>query len=357
MDNSGFSRRLLQWYRRHGRKDLPWQHDPTPYRVWVSEVMLQQTQVATVIPYYMRFMQRFPHVAALAEAPLDEVLHHWTGLGYYARARHMHRAAQAVVTRYGGELPEDIETLRTLPGIGRSTAAAILALSGGQAHAILDGNVKRVLCRYHAVEGWPGRQDVERHLWGLAQASTPHRQAAAYTQAIMDLGATVCTRANPRCDRCPLHRDCAARLRSAQGSYPSPRPGKRLPVRATRFLMLCNHRGEVLLTQRPPTGLWGGLWGFPECPPDEAMSQWCESTLHCAVSGIEAWPAFRHTFSHFHLDITPLYARLDGVRHSRIMEGGQCVWYNPRKPDARGLATPVKRLLNELSRTLHEEGV
>ena len=354
MDDSGFSRRLLRWYRRHGRKDLPWQHDPTPYRVWVSEVMLQQTQVATVIPYYMRFMQRFPHVAALAEAPLDEVLHHWTGLGYYARARHLHRAAQAVATQYGGELPEDVETLRTLPGIGRSTAAAILALSGGQAHAILDGNVKRVLCRYHAVEGWPGRPEVERHLWTLAQDYTPRRHAAAYTQAIMDLGATICTRANPHCDLCPLSRDCAALLRGDQGSFPSRRPGKRLPVRSTRFIMLCKPGGEVLLTQRPPVGLWGGLWGFPECPVDAAAAQWCESTLQCAVSGVEEWPAFRHTFSHFHLDITPVYARLDGADHLRVMEGGACVWYNPHRPDARGLATPVKRLLNELSRTFPE---
>lgn len=354
MDDAHFSRRLLRWYCRHGRKDLPWQHNPTPYRVWVSEVMLQQTQVATVIPYYTRFMQRFPRVTVLADAPQDEVLHHWTGLGYYARARHMHRAAQVIVAKFGGMLPDDIQTLQTLPGIGRSTAAAILALSGGQAHAILDGNVKRVLCRYHAVEDWPGRPEVERRLWVLAQGHTPRDDTAAYTQAVMDLGATVCTRANPRCDACPLNRDCAARLRRAQGRYPAPRPGRRLPVRSTRFLMLCSPSGEVLLTQRPPAGVWGGLWGFPECAVEESAAQWCEHTLQCTVSAVEEWPAFRHTFSHFHLDITPVYARLDGAQSPRVMEGGRCVWYNPRRPDTRGLATPVKRLLDELGRTLRE---
>ena len=354
MDNASLSRRLLRWFRRHGRKDLPWQHNPTPYRVWISEVMLQQTQVATVIPYYTRFMERFPHVTALASATLDEVLHHWAGLGYYARARHMHRAAHVILAQYGGELPVDLAALQTLPGIGRSTAAAILALSGGQAHAILDGNVKRVLCRYHAVDGWPGRPEVERRLWTLAQAHTPRRHAADYTQAIMDLGATVCTRAKPRCDLCPLNRECTARLRHAQESFPAPRPGKVLPVRSTRFLMLCNPRGEVLLVQRPPAGLWGGLWGFPECPVDEAAARWCQSTLRCAVYGVKEWSAFRHTFSHFHLDITPVYARLDGVQQPRVMEGGQCVWYNPYMPDARGLASPVKRLLTQLSRTLRE---
>jgi A/G-specific adenine glycosylase len=352
VDSARFSRRLLQWFARHGRKDLPWQCDPTPYRVWVSEVMLQQTQVATVIPYFDQFMSRFPDVRSLAAASLDEVLHHWTGLGYYARARHLHRAAGTVVAQYAGELPDDLQALQALPGIGRSTAAAILALSRGQPHAILDGNVKRVLCRYHGIEGWPGRSDIERRLWELAQTHTPPRRAAAYTQAIMDLGATVCTRAAPRCGLCPLRGDCTAHLGGTPGDFPSPRPGKQLPVRSARFMILCNPHGEVLLTQRPPAGVWGGLWSFPECPADEAAQQWCEGALNCRISGIEEWPAFRHTFSHFHLDITPVYARVDGVRQPRIMEGRKCVWYNLLRPGALGVATPVKRLLNQLSQYL-----
>lgn len=351
MGGAAFSGRLLRWFDRHGRKDLPWQDDPTPYRVWVSEVMLQQTQVTTVIPYYLRFMERFPDVSTLAAASLDEVLHHWTGLGYYARARHLHRAAQVIVAQHGGALPADLQALQALPGIGRSTGAAILALSRDEPHAILDGNVKRVLCRYHAVQGWPGTPAVERRLWDLAQAHTPARRAAQYTQAIMDLGATVCTRARPACGGCPLRADCQAHAGGDQGRYPAPRPVRQLPVRTTRFLMLCNEHGEVLLMRRPPAGLWGGLWTFPECPVETSPGQWCLDQLRCAIADVEQWPSFRHTFSHFHLDITPLYARLDGAP-DHVMEGGQGVWYNPRRPDERGLAKPVKHLLSRLGEHL-----
>ncbi|NIR32193.1 MAG: A/G-specific adenine glycosylase, partial [Gammaproteobacteria bacterium] len=229
-----FAARVLGWFDRHGRKNLPWQQAPTPYRVWVSEIMLQQTQVGTVVPYYQRFMARFPDVQSLARAPLDEVLHVWSGLGYYARARHLHRAAQRVCEEHGGAFPTERAALEQLPGIGRSTAGAILALACDQRHPILDGNVKRVLCRYHGVEGWPGGSEVLRRLWALADAHTPKRRVTAYTQAIMDLGATVCTRAQPACGRCPLASGCRAHLEGREAELPIPRRPPPRPLRRTR---------------------------------------------------------------------------------------------------------------------------
>lgn len=240
-----FAARLLRWYDRHGRKDLPWQRARTPYTVWVSEVMLQQTQVATVIPYFERFMARFPDVRTLADAPLDAVLAHWSGLGYYSRARNLHRAAQQIRDRHGGVFPEDMDAIAALPGIGRSTAGAILAQALGQRHAILDGNVKRVLTRHRAIAGWPGQSAVERRLWEIAEAETPHARVADYTQAIMDLGAMVCTRARPRCGACPVADDCAARAAGTVSRYPAPKPRKTLPVRQTRMLLVTNGEGEV----------------------------------------------------------------------------------------------------------------
>ncbi|MEW6353935.1 MAG: A/G-specific adenine glycosylase [Pseudomonadota bacterium] len=346
-----FAAALLEWFDRHGRKDLPWQIDPTPYRVWVSEIMLQQTQVGAVIPYYLRFMQRFPDARALADATLDEVLHLWTGLGYYARARNLRRSAVIVRDDYNGELPRDFAALQQLPGIGRSTAAAILALSGDQRHAILDGNVKRVLSRFHALDGWPGERRVEQKLWALAEAHTPAARVAHYTQAIMDLGATVCTRARPACHACPLARGCAAHAQGASGAYPAPKPPKTLPVRRSIFLMLRNARGEVLLEQRPPSGVWGGLWSFPEFPDTHdarALRRWCEEHLGYTVHDVAPRAPLRHSFSHFHLDITPVLARAVAAR--RVMEQRATVWYNTAQPDARGLAAPVKRLLEELSK-------
>jgi len=247
MPGTDFSARVLAWYARHGRRDLPWQDNPTPYRVWVSEIMLQQTQVNTVIPYYWRFMQRFSDVAALAGADIDQVLHQWTGLGYYARARNLHAAAVMVRDRWSGRFPETFDEVLSLPGVGRSTAGAILALACRQRHAILDGNVKRVLARFHAVEGWPGKASVLRRLWELAEQHTPEGQVAEYTQAMMDLGATLCTRGTPECGRCPLSDDCQARQTDRQRDLPSPRPRKALPVRRARLLLLYNDRHEVLL--------------------------------------------------------------------------------------------------------------
>lgn len=349
-----FSTRLLEWFDVHGRKNLPWQLDPAPYRVWISEIMLQQTQVATVIPYYLRFMDRFPDVAALADAEPDEVLHYWSGLGYYARARNLHKAARVIRDRYDGEFPLDIKAVATLPGIGRSTAGAILALSAEQHHPILDGNVKRVLSRFHAVEGWSGTPAVARRLWELAEAHTPRTRVAAYTQAVMDLGATVCTRGRPACERCPVSTGCRARALEQVARFPTARPRRALPVRAVRMLMLCNARGEVLLERRPPAGIWGGLWSFPECGLEEDMRAWCRERLRLRVGDVHEWPRLRHTFSHFHMDITPAFIRVNDA-DSAIMEPGNAVWYNTSKPDRRGLAAPVRKLLNQLQRELEGE--
>lgn len=338
---------LLDWFDRHGRKNLPWQGVRDPYVVWVSEIMLQQTQVATVIPYFEKFMMRFPDVHRLAGAHIDEVLHMWTGLGYYARGRNLHRAAQLIVTEHGAEFPQTPEALRALPGIGRSTAGAILAFAFGQRQPILDGNVKRVLSRYHGVSGWPGMRPVEDTLWMLAEDHTPHTRIEDYTQAIMDLGATVCRRARPLCVNCPLHDSCAARRAGNPEAFPGKAPRKSIPVRQVQMIMLRDAHGRVLLQQRPPSGIWGGLWGFPECPLDADVKAWCRASFGLDVATEHSWSSRRHSFTHFHLDITPIPARLIGSS-ATVMENERAVWYNVEQPDARGLATPVKRLLQQL---------
>lgn len=337
---------LLHWFDRHGRKDLPWQGLPDPYRIWVSEIMLQQTQVATVIPYYYHFLARFPDIASLARASLDEVLHLWTGLGYYARGRNLHKAAQTIMRDHGGKFPTDLATVCTLPGIGRSTGCAILAFAYGQRHPILDGNVRRVLTRYHALDGWPGRREVELRLWQLAEQHTPLTRIQDYTQAIMDLGATLCRRSKPQCPRCPLAATCRAHAQGQAEAYPARKPRKTLPQKHTAMIMLRDQRGHVLLQQRPPTGIWGGLWGFPECPHGD-VGTWCREALGMAVVVEAPWPDLRHSFTHFHLHITPIPVRLLGTS-GKIMEPEGTVWYNLNLPDARGLATPVKNLLEQL---------
>jgi A/G-specific adenine glycosylase len=348
-----FSERVLGWHAQHGRRDLPWQTQPTPYRVWVSEIMLQQTQVATVIPYFQRFMQCFPDVATLARAGQDQVLHYWSGLGYYARARHLHAAAKQVLDQYHGIFPETFDAVVALPGVGRSTAGAILALACGQSHAILDGNVKRVLSRYHAVAGWPGQARVQRQLWTLAEQHTPAYASAAYTQAIMDLGATVCSRSRPRCDDCPLHDGCAAQAAGRQGDYPSPRPKKAMPVRSVCMLLLCNEEGEVLLEKRPPAGIWGGLWSFPELSAEDVPVAWCRDALGIAAADIDRWPVMRHTFSHFHLDITPLLLLVKDTP-TAVMEDKGLLWYKPTGTGQRGLSAPVDVLLRRLTGYLQQ---
>jgi A/G-specific adenine glycosylase len=339
-----FSQRLLDWFDTHGRKHLPWQENPTPYRVWVSEIMLQQTQAATVIPYYHRFIERFPEVSALAEADRDEVLHLWSGLGYYARARHLHRTAILIRQHHGGQIPLDLATLCQLPGIGRSTAGAILALSAGQAQPILDGNVKRVLARFHAVQGWPGRASVAAELWALAERYTPVQRVGDYTQAMMDLGALVCTRRRPLCTGCPLADACAAHQQRRELDFPEPAPRRALPQRHIQMLLLCNENDQVLLERRPPTGVWGSLWSFPECSQNADIEAWCRDVLRLTVSTVQPWAILHHTFSHFQLHIQPIRVTVKNPTNA-VMEDGRFVWYNTRQPDERGLAAPVKRLL------------
>jgi len=343
-----FSDRLLAWFDQHGRNYLPWSRSRDPYRIWVSEIMLQQTQVTTVIDYYRRFMARFPTVHELADGHIDDVLHLWTGLGYYARARNMHKAAQIVVADHGGELPADIDELVKLPGIGRSTAGAILAFAYRQRQPILDGNVKRVLARLHRIDGWPGRRAVEKRLWALADAYTPAERVDDYTQAIMDLGAGICLRRNPRCGACPVSGLCEAYRRGDAERFPGKAPRKSKPVKATGMLLIRNEQGEVLLEQRPPAGVWGGLWGLPECDADLPAARRDFDHLGLTLETGEPRPAIRHTFTHFHLDITPIPARACAALDT-VMDKEKLVWYNPRHPRALGLAAPVKKLIEKLN--------
>jgi A/G-specific adenine glycosylase len=341
-DAAEFAPALLRWYEREGRKDLPWQCDRTPYRVWVSEIMLQQTQVATVAGYYERFLARFPDVRRLAAAPLDEVLHLWSGLGYYARARHLHRAAGTIVQRHGGEFPTTLEQAMALSGIGRSTAGAILALARGERHAILDGNVKRVLARYFAVEGYPGESAVEKKLWALAESCTPAEQAAAYTQGIMDLGATLCTRRNPACLLCPVNAGCIARATNRQHEFPAPRPRKTRPRREA-WLVLARRGHKLLLEKRPPTGVWGGLWGLPEFPTRAHALQWCHEHL-ASPSGARAGDSLHHAFSHFDYEMKPIFVTCAG-RAPGLRDDVRYRWYDVDAPAAVGVPKPVATLL------------
>lgn len=341
--------RLLRWYIKSGRKDLPWQQNPSAYRVWVSEIMLQQTQVATVIPYFQRFVERFPDVGTLAAASEDEVLHHWSGLGYYSRGRNLHAAARRVVAEHCGKLPNDVDSWRALPGVGRSTAGAILALSQGKRHPILDGNVKRVLCRYHGIGAWPGERETEKTLWTLAELHTPKRRVATYTQAIMDLGATVCVRRRPRCHACPLNNDCHAFIKGRSEDIPAPRPNKPRPLRGTRFLILRDPDEAVLLKRRPPSGVWGGLWGFPECRIEEDPERVCLERFGIKPAGTRFLAPVRHGFTHFRLEIQPVLLEVNGnAGANRIMEGGSALWYKGASTNRLGIAAPVRRILDDL---------
>ncbi len=343
---NNFSQSVLRWFDKHGRKHLPWQQDITPYRVWLSEIMLQQTQVTTVIPYFERFTKKFPDVRSLAAAPIDEVLHLWTGLGYYARARNLHKCAQTIVNQYGGEFPDSVEALSELTGIGRSTAGAIVSIAFQKRAAILDGNVKRVLARYHAVEGWPGQTDTLNQLWEIAETYTPKKRSNHYTQAMMDMGATLCTRSKPKCDLCPLQEGCVAFALGKQNAYPGKKPKKDLPVKEVQLLMLRNPAGDIWLNQRPPQGIWGGLWSFPELAIDEDPKNYVMQ-LGAKVANSELWDSYRHTFSHYHLDITPVLLQLSKAPQG-VAEAAS-VWYNPHEPEALGLAAPVKKLLEKLA--------
>ena len=345
--NTDFSRAVLDWFATYGRHDLPWQIDPVPYRVWVSEIMLQQTQVATVIPYFGRFVQRFPDVHSLAAAPIDDVLHLWSGLGYYARARNLHSTARRLVDDFDGNFPGDIEALQSLPGIGRSTAGAILSLGLGQRQPILDGNVKRVLARCFAVEGWPGQGAVLRQLWQLSERLTPREDCGAYNQAMMDLGATVCTRGRPRCDACPLAGSCRARALDRIGDFPGSKPKKKLPQRSVQMLLVRDTQGAVLLERRPPSGIWGGLWGLPEVAVGADPAGWCLDSLQQEGRAARRLPVRRHTFSHFHLDIEPVEILLNKPGCA-VMEAENRLWYKSGRAENIGLAAPVARILAEI---------
>ena len=346
-----FAKNLLAWHDQYGRKDLPWQADINPYRVWLSEVMLQQTQVATVIDYFHRFTTRFPTVIDLAKAELDEVLHLWTGLGYYARARNLHKTACIVANQHNGEFPQTQEGLEQLPGIGRSTAGAIRAIAMHQHATILDGNVKRVLARYHAISGYPGTTAVANNLWGLAEEHTPAERTATYTQAIMDLGATVCTRRNPQCETCPVIDGCQAYRLNKVDELPEPKPKKEKPIRAARFFIVTQPNGATLLERKPANGLWGGLWSPLERASDmtpEAVVT--ELGLH-KPEQMHYAPIFRHTFTHFHLDIEPIYIT---VREATtfVADADDLRWVFPELltdgNEKIGLSAPAVKLLAAL---------
>jgi A/G-specific adenine glycosylase len=337
-----FAPALLAWFDRHGRQDLPWQHPRAAYRVWLSEVMLQQTQVATVIPYFERFVATLPTLAALAAAEEDTVLALWSGLGYYRRARFLHRAARLCVERHGGELPRDFEALAALPGIGRSTAGAILAQAHGLRFPILDGNVKRVLTRYHGIHGHPGLSAVERQLWQHADAHTPEQRVADYTQAIMDLGATVCLRTRPRCEACPLAVDCVARRDDLTTQLPTAKPGKALPTRATVMLILRDTRGRTLLERRGPQGVWAGLWSLPEATDHEAA--WRTAQQHARIDDARPLAPFTHVFSHYRLKVEPLLFD-EATTHHGIADNPSLRWYASEELATLGLPAPVRSLL------------
>lgn len=339
-----FSHQVLDWYQKYGRKTLPWQLEKTPYKVWLSEVMLQQTQVATVIPYFERFMERFPTVTDLANAPLDEVLHLWTGLGYYARARNLHKAAQMVANLHNGVFPETFEEVAALPGVGRSTAGAILSLSLGKHFPILDGNVKRVLARCYAIGGWPGKKDVEKKLWDISEQVTPAQGVSQFNQAMMDLGAMVCTRSKPKCELCPVNNICVAYANNSWASYPGKKPKVTIPER-TGYLLMMQHQDSVLLAQRPPVGLWGGLYCFPQFETENELRDWL-AQHQIPADNLTQLTAFRHTFSHFHLDIVPMWLPVPSF--SGCMDEGAALWYNLAQPPSVGLAAPVERLLQQL---------
>jgi A/G-specific adenine glycosylase len=337
--------RLIAWQASCGRHELPWQRDRSPYRVWVSEIMLQQTQVTTVIPYFERFMVRFPDVRSLADAAADEVLHLWTGLGYYARARNLHRAAQVIRDAHAGQFPRELDAVMALPGVGRSTAGAILALSTGARHPILDGNAKRVLARHHGVDGPIDGNATLARLWQLAEAETPIADAAVYTQAIMDLGATLCTRVKPRCAECPVAADCRASVEERQHQLPAakrrraPRPQRRA------VMLLARHASSVLLVQRPPSGIWGGLWCLPEFADREAATQYAARQLPQAQFASAALADIEHSFTHFDLVITPIEVLCHDPR--AVKEAGE-LWYDLARPARVGLPAPIKILLETL---------
>jgi A/G-specific adenine glycosylase len=351
-DADGFAARLLRWFDRSGRHDLPWQHPRSPYRVWLSEIMLQQTQVQVVIPYFERFVRALPDLAALAAAEPDRVVALWSGLGYYARARNLHAAAQRCMADHGGELPRDFEALAALPGIGRSTAGAILAQAHGMRVAILDGNVKRTLARYHGIDGWPGSGPVEKRLWTFAEAHLPQARLADYTQAIMDFGATLCTRSDPACVICPLQDGCIALREGRTAQLPAPKPGKPLPERRTVMLVFRDAAGRVLLARRPATGVWSGMWSLPEVADHDEARAFAAKHVQADFDANTPLDLIEHGFSHYRLHIAPLLWR-DLAPAARIAEPADASvelrWHALDGLDEVGLPSPVRKLLTTLT--------
>ncbi|MFZ6759835.1 A/G-specific adenine glycosylase [Undibacterium sp. Ji50W] len=352
-----FSSRLIAWQKQHGRHGLPWQQSQEAYRVWLSEIMLQQTQVTAVIPYYQRFLTSFPTVFALAAAPVEEVMEHWSGLGYYTRARNLHQCAKQVVEKYQGQFPADPALLQELPGIGRSTAAAITAFSYGTVAAILDGNVKRVLARVFAIDGYPGSKPVEDQMWKLAQALLPAQGIQAYTQGLMDMGATLCVRSNPKCQQCPFQDRCLAYAQSRTAELPERKPKK--AQKEKQAIMLVVQDGlQILLERRPPTGIWGGLLSLPELAGmqeygddmisvDEQMAELKQKAGRFGViNSIQILPVVSHAFTHFKLQILPVHVQLS-ERHAMISEADHR-WGNLRDAGQLALPAPIKNLLMSL---------
>jgi len=341
----GFVAHLLRWFDDHGRHDLPWQHPRSPYRVWLSEIMLQQTQVTTVIPYFQRFLQHFPTLPDLAAASNDEVMAQWAGLGYYARARNLHAAAKRCVELHDGDLPRDFDALHALPGIGRSTAGAILSQAWNDPFAILDGNVKRVLSRYHGIEGFPGLPAIEKQLWSLAEAhaaQVPAGRMADYTQAQMDLGATVCSRAKPACVICPMQEDCVARREGRTADLPTPKPGKILPEREAVALLLRDAQQRVLLQKRPDTGIWAQLWTLPQADAGSDLQDWFDDHVDGSLEEAEELPVLQHTFSHYRLHLQVLSRQVRGLR----VEEPALRWVAADELPALGLPAPIRKLLD-----------
>jgi A/G-specific adenine glycosylase len=359
--HEAFAARLIAWQRQHGRHDLPWQNTRDPYRIWLSEIMLQQTQVSTVIPYYARFLERFPTVGALAAAPLDDVMALWAGLGYYSRARNLHRCAQVVADEHGGAFPASVDALAELPGIGRSTAAAIASFAFGARATILDGNVKRVLARVFGIDGFPGEKRVENAMWALAESLVPGADASdadvgAYTQGLMDLGATLCVRGKPDCVRCPFAEDCVANATGRQRELPGARPKKTVPTRRTWMLVLLDG-DAVMLEKRPPSGIWGGLWSLPEAPDEAALTE--RARAFGAGGSASPLAPLTHTFTHFRLDIEPRVIELNDDRvppgssaNTQTLHDAETAWVPLREIDGFGVPAPVRKLLDGLRGSL-----
>lgn len=309
--------------------------------------MLQQTQVKTVIPYYLKFMHQYPDIADLAQAQQDDVLHLWTGLGYYARARNLHKTAQIIHNDYAGQFPASSEILQSLPGIGRSTAGAILSFANGQHHAILDGNVKRIIARHYLVQGWSGHSKTQKELWSLAEKITPQEHCDSFNQAMMDLGSSLCSRSRPQCLQCPLNTTCKAYQQDLTSKYPHPKVKKVKPEKSAYFLMLTTNNNDLLLEKRPEQGIWGGLWSFPQCQTIEEIEQWLNKHHYQSINKMEFLPQFQHTFSHFHLYIRPVKIQLK--KTTQIMDDNHFIWYSLLKPLKVGLPAPIKQLISQLA--------